>query len=125
MAKLMLWSVLNLNQPDSLISLWITQLTILIGLLQLNQTPNNNLTLTQEERDASKYFHDEIKCFLKLEKREKRIRYGINFQIIRTAYCKTHDILTCHCGFEWGYHGGEDSKALNPPPPVYDSPLCP
>ena len=37
------------------------------------------------------------------------LQYGrtTRTRTIRGYYCKTHKIDVCHCGFAWGWHGGE------------------
>lgn len=55
-------------------------------------------------KDENEHFHSvEKQCAIKPQKQIGHNRQGT----VNGAYCKTHDVMICHCGWEWEWHGGE------------------
>lgn len=40
------------------------------------------------------------------EKHETPIKHGKKISMLQDLFCKDHDVVTCKCGWEWGWHGG-------------------
>ena len=47
--------------------------------------------------------HDKCKG---VEPHKTFIDHGQTIGTIYDFFCKTHDVLLCRCGWEWGYHRG-------------------
>jgi len=63
--------------------------------------------------EKSKFYHCESKkC--KIEPHETihiNKETGKKIQI-KDNFCITHQVVICSCGWEWGFHNGENSKLL-------------
>ena len=44
------------------------------------------------------------------------VKYKKKFGVVYLNYvkCKTHHKMICKCGWEWHFHGGEDSRKICP-----------
>ena len=85
----------------------------------MNYLENNDfiseeeLLNTKKIEDKSKYFHSFDKgC--KLVDKELLIRSKNNLiRSIKAKHCKTHDVMVCRCGWEFGYHYNKKAD-INP-----------
>jgi hypothetical protein len=67
--------------------------------------------VTQQEQDASPYFHDIICCGPLLVVTPPKREEGISGS--GKSYCPLHNVMVwSQCGWQIGYHQSEDSRAL-------------
>ena len=65
----------------------------------------------KQEKDI--HFHCKEKgCIIKDIKIETVEKSAKGRLWMNCCYCKTHEVACCRCGWEWGWHGGTDNKAI-------------